>query len=101
MTPGPSKDIWCHVKTMLSLCLQITTADIRSQVKWAVSLAITDGYLIFQREVCGYVWINIHTFITLKGIIHVRSHSFSTVSRKKDLVYSILLSRVKLQVIQL
>ena len=40
MTPGLSKDIWCHICQYSLLCLQITRSDIRLHMKWAVSLVI-------------------------------------------------------------
>ena len=52
--PGPSKNIWCHVLPYSFLCMQITRSDIMPHVKWAVSLVITDGYLIFPM---GLVWV--------------------------------------------
>ena len=45
----------------LFLCVQITRSDIRTRVKWAVSLVIADGHLIFLRGLCGYAWANIVT----------------------------------------
>ena len=47
MTPGLGKDIQCHVWPYSFLCLRITRVDIRPQEKWAVSLVIADGNLIF------------------------------------------------------
>ena len=61
MTPGFSKDIWCHVWPCSFLCLQIAWSDIRPHVIWPVSLVIADGYSIFIRGMCAYVWVNILT----------------------------------------
>ena len=44
--------------------LLITRPDIRPHVKWAVSLVIADGYLIFLTG--GYVWFNILTWSPLR-----------------------------------
>ena len=33
--------------------------DIRPYVKWAVSLVLKDGQLIFLRGLCGYTWVSI------------------------------------------
>ena len=44
-TPGLGQDIWCQVSRMTILSLQITCADIKLQVNWAVHLVITDGQL--------------------------------------------------------
>ena len=43
MTPGLSKAIRYHVRSYSFLCLQMTRADIREQLKWAVKLIIADG----------------------------------------------------------
>ena len=44
------------------LNLQITRPDIRPHMKWAVSLVIAYmATLIFLRELCGNVWVNILT----------------------------------------
>ena len=61
MTPGLRKDIWFHIWPRSFLCMRITRSDIRLHVKWAVSLVIADGWLIFLRGLCGYVWVNILT----------------------------------------
>ena len=58
MTPGLTKDIWCHVWPYSFLCLQITRSDTRPHAKWAVSLVIADGHLIFLSGFCWYVWVN-------------------------------------------
>ena len=42
MTPGLSKDIKCHM-TILLLNLQITRSDVRTHIKWAVSLVNVYG----------------------------------------------------------
>ena len=42
----------------LFLSLQITKADIRPQVKWAVNLAIADSHFNLPQ---GFVWVNILT----------------------------------------
>ena len=47
-TPGLSKYILYHVSPYSFLYFQITTADIRSQVKWAVNLVITYGHFNLQ-----------------------------------------------------
>ena len=57
MTPGPCKNIWCHVWPYSFLCLQIIRSDIRPHAKWAVSLMIADDHLIFLRGFCVYVWV--------------------------------------------
>ena len=44
MTPGLSKDIWCHVRPYDFLCLHFMKSDSRPQVKWAVILVITYGH---------------------------------------------------------
>ena len=38
----------------LFLCWQITRADIRSQVKWAVNFVIADGHLNLPE---GFAWV--------------------------------------------
>ena len=53
MTPGLSKDIWCHARPYSFLCMQITRSGIRQHVKWAVSLVIADGHFIFFRACVG------------------------------------------------
>ena len=54
MTPGLSKDLQCHVRPYSLLCLQITSADVRPQVKWASNLVIANG--LFNLPL-GYVWV--------------------------------------------
>ena len=44
MTPGLSKNIQCHVGPYTLFRLQITSADIRPQVKWAVKLVTADDH---------------------------------------------------------
>ena len=64
MTHGLSKDIQCHVWPYSFLCLHITRSDIMPHKKWAVSLVIADGHLIFLTglcKVCRYVWVNMVT----------------------------------------
>ena len=61
LTPGLCKDILCHVWSCSFVCLQNTRADIRPQVKWAVSLMIAYGPLYSSSGVCvGYVQANAH-----------------------------------------
>ena len=50
------QDIRCHVWPDSFNCLQITRSDIRPHVKWAVSIVIADGHLVFLRSLCGYGW---------------------------------------------
>ena len=45
MTHDLNKDIQCHVGPYPIACLQITRPDIRPNTKWAVSLAMQDGFL--------------------------------------------------------
>ena len=59
MTSGLSKNIWCHVWPYYFLFLHIIRSDIRSHVKWAISMVIVDDHLIFLRVFCAYVWVNI------------------------------------------
>ena len=40
--------------TILFLKLQITRSDIRTHIKWAVSLVIAYGHFIFLGGLCGY-----------------------------------------------
>ena len=54
MTPGPSKDIWCHIWPLFFLCLQITRSHIIPQIKWTVSLVIAGGRFNLPR---GFVWV--------------------------------------------
>ena len=63
----PRKDIWCHVWSYSFLCVQILSSDIRLHVKWAVSLVIADGHLIFLRAVCGCAWVNTLTLSPKEG----------------------------------
>ena len=53
MTPGLSKDILCHVLTILFLNVQITGSDIRPHIKWVVSLVIAYGHFNLPQ---GFVW---------------------------------------------
>ena len=53
MTPGISMDVQHYVWPCSFLCLQITTADTRPQVKLVVNLVIADGHLIFLRGFVG------------------------------------------------
>ena len=53
-TSGLSKDIQCHVLPCSFLCHQITTAEIRPQAKWVISLVIADGHLNLSQ---GFVWV--------------------------------------------
>ena len=52
MTPGLSKDIWCHVGPYSSLCLQITKSESRAHV--TVSLVIADRQLNLPQ---GFMWV--------------------------------------------
>ena len=36
-------------------------SNIGPQIKWAVSLVVADGHLIFLRGLCAYVWVNMLT----------------------------------------
>ena len=48
--------------TILSLKLQIIRSDIRSHIKWAVSLVIGNGHFSFlQGLACLYIWDDILT----------------------------------------
>ena len=55
VTPVPSKNIQCRVWSYF-LNVQITTPDIRPNVKSAVNLVIEDGHLIFLFPLCGYMY---------------------------------------------
>ena len=70
VTPGLSKDILCHVGPyFLYKQVQISRSDIRPHIKWAVSLVILHMVTsISFRGLCGYIWVNILTFITPEGI---------------------------------
>ena len=48
---------------------KITRPDIRSHVKWAVSLVIAYSYLIILRGLCMYLGLHIH-FITSEGTVY-------------------------------
>ena len=48
--------------------LQITRADIRPQVRWAVNLVIADCDFSLPQGLCVYVWANILTLPTPEGI---------------------------------
>ena len=66
MTPGLSKDIRCHVWPYVSKLAIHQIADIRSHIKWAVSLVIAHMVpSIFLRGLCSYVWVNILTLSPL------------------------------------
>ena len=52
--------------TLLYACKALDQTSGNMQIKWAVSLVIADGYLIFLGGLMyEYVWVNIH-FITPK-----------------------------------
>ena len=65
MTPDLSKDIQHHV-WLYSFSHACKLPD------RPVSHAIADGHLIFLGHLCGYVCVNILTFITLGGAIQIR-----------------------------
>ena len=60
-------DTWSqygHLVSCISiflLCLQIIRSDLRSHIKWDISLVIVNGHLIFLRGLCGYVLVHILT----------------------------------------
>ena len=46
----------------------ISRSDNRPHIKWAVSLVILHMITsIFLRALCGYIWVDILTFITQRG----------------------------------
>ena len=49
---------------ILFLCLQVTTADIRPQLKWAVNMVIADSHFKLPQE---FVWVSMskHTRFTV------------------------------------
>ena len=63
MTPGLSKDILSHVWLYFFYKqVQISRSDIRSHIKWAVSLVILHMVTsISLWGLCGYIWVNILT----------------------------------------
>ena len=64
------------------LCLQITTADIRPQVKLAVSLVIADGVFNVPQSFYGYtcIWISVHLYLLyhLRGYITCETGIYGT-----------------------
>ena len=52
--------------------LLITRSDNMPYLKWAVSLVITDGDLIFIRGLYGYVKVNILTLSPLIGLATIK-----------------------------
>ena len=60
MTPGLRKDVQCHVWPYSFPSLQITTADIRPNIKWTVNQVTADGHFNLFGSLCGYVWVNTH-----------------------------------------
>ena len=65
LTPGLSQDIWCHIWPYSLLYLQITRSDIRSCIKWAVSLMIANDQVIFLGKGRGGVWVCMINILTL------------------------------------
>ena len=62
VTSGHSKENRCHVGPYSFLSLQITRADIRPQVKWAVSLALAVGPTVLPQ---GFLWVSYVQFTIL------------------------------------
>ena len=60
VTPGPSKDIQCHVWPyhILSLGLQITKSDTGPQIYSATSMVISDGYFDLQSGLQEFVCVH-------------------------------------------
>ena len=69
MTPGLTKDIIrCHESPSF-FYLQITSADIRPQVKWVVNQVIAHGHFKFSSGVCVCKY-GVTPFITPEGGPH-------------------------------
>ena len=56
--------VWLPCMTIRFLNLQITRSDIRSHVKWAVSLVIAYGHLNLPQ---GFVWVRTYLFYHPEG----------------------------------
>ena len=68
MTPGLSKDIWCHVWPYFFLNLQIARSDIRPHMKWVVSLVFAYGHFQFSSGVWEGTYGLTYSLMTPEGI---------------------------------
>ena len=90
MTFRFSKDIRWSCTAILFLCLQITRADIRPQVKRAVNLVIAYDHLIFLKSVRMYLWVNILTYqchIKVDNVLAQKAWAFKKIFRCSELTY--------------
>ena len=92
----PGHSVLLYVWSLSFLYWNIMGSDIRPHVRWAVSLVIADGYLIFLRGLCGYVWLKMLTLSPLRveRSENVKDCTIWKVNRRKNMRVTISFARL-------